>query len=425
MRVETKPFAAAIAEAAKLIDFKSTIPILHCVGISAGYGSTVVFATDSDAELERTLPADGRLEPVAINCRDLASILKGAAKGSFLTFEMIDSPVAERPAVPGDEHNEPVPAVKAKDGRIAITSDCGGVDARMTCHAGGDMPRMRARAESGSALVSGHGFRNGLTAVNMAISSEESRYYLNGIYLHARNYRGAMRLCMATTDGCRLAFKALAVDAPEAMECPSVIVPRRAVGVLARNLPADDVRMVWHAGDVHTNAPAEYTPAPAEYTPAPVRFTFYAEGVTVTTRLIDGTFPDYQRVIPTGNDKRATFDRLALLKACKDAMRALGSPKVGGRSLKLTLAHGETIIEAVHAETRAAFRRKVPSKLDVNGKGPFESFAIGFNAQYLADHCETVDGDEIELALADAGGPALVRDLTDPDWLGVLMPMRV
>lgn len=418
MRVETKPFAAAINEAAKLAPAKSTIPVLQCVGIAAGNGAASVFATDLDVELERTIPAEGDLPGVAINCRDLAAILKGAAKGSRLTFEIIEPPVAHRAAVPGDEHSEPVPAVEAAPGRVAITSDCGGVDARLACHADAELPKMRARPETGSAMLAGVDFRNGLAAVEIAMSTEETRYYLNGVSLHTRNYRGAKRLCMATTDGHRLAFKALPGIEPEALECPDAIIPRLTVGVLARNLPADAVRMVWHAGDKHEKA------AP-DHVPGPVRFTFYAEGVTITTKLVDGTFPDYQRVIPTGNQKRATFNRAALLKACKDAMRALGGPKVGGRALKLTLAHGETTIEATHRETGATFRRKVPSKLDVNGQGPFDSFDTGFNADYLADHCETVDGDEIEFAFEDAGAPVLVRDPTDGDWLGVLMPMRV
>lgn len=411
MRVETKPFAAAINEAAKIISAKSTVPILTCVEIAAGNGAASIFATDLDVELARTIPAGERLEPIAINCRELASILKGAAKGSVLTFEILESPAAYD-AGEFDDGIEIKPAVKSAPGRVAITSDCGGVDVRLVCHAGGDLPKMKAKAETGSAMLAGVDFRNGLAAVEIAISTESTRYYLGGVSLHTRNYRGAKRLCMATTDGHRLAFKALPGVDPEALDCPDALLPRLTVGVLQRNLPADAVRMVWHAGDKREDA------AP-DHVPGPVRFTFYAEGVTVTTKLIDGTFPDYQRVIPSGNSKRATFNRAELLKACKDAARALGGPKAGGRALKLTLEDGETIVTATHRETGAAFRRKVRSKL------PFESFDIGFNADYLADHCETVDGDDIELVFEDAGSPVLVRDPTDGDWLGVLMPMRV
>lgn len=417
MRVETKPFLAALTEACRIVarPSQTTVPILSCVGIAAGAGAAELFATDLDVELSRVLPVSGSLERIAVAAHELERSLKVAAKGSTLTLEIVEPPRAATPRPPEGTPAEDYPKhMPAAPGRVRIKSDCGGVDVIMRCEHGDELPRLAARAEAGSAMLPGAVLRSALAAVEHCMSDEESRYYLCGAFLHVRTWHGTKRLCVVAVDGHRLAFKAMAGLTPEALECPNVILPRLAVETLLRNLPTGDgaVRMVWHNGDAAPDAKPDVPP------PGPVRFTFYGDGVTVTTKLVDGTFPDYQRVIPTGNQKRAVFKTADMARAMKDAKRILGSEKQGGRAIKLSLADGESVVTAVNTETRAAFRRAIKSEVH------FDSFDIGFNCEYMAAHCAALDGD-LELVFEDAGAPTLVRDTADADWIGVIMPVRV
>ena len=144
-----------------------------------------------------------------------------------------------------------------------------------------------------------------------------------------------------------------------------------------------------------------------------IRFTLGS--VILTSKLIDGTFPDYQRVIPTGNDKMLTIDRQSFAAAV-DRVSTISSER--GRAVKLSLSDGQVML-AVNNPDSGSATEELPAAYTAD---PMD---IGFNARYLLDITAQLDGDTALFKLADAGSPTIVQDREGASALYVLMPMRV
>jgi DNA polymerase-3 subunit beta len=238
-----------------------------------------------------------------------------------------------------------------------------------------------------------------------AISTEETRYYLNGIYFHTVDVAGLPVLRAVATDGHRLARVEIA--APGGAEgMPGVIVPRKAV--------AEIIKLVEDGNET----------VEVELSSAKVRLTFGAKGeegglpagtVVLTSKLIDGTFPDYQRVIPTGNDKRLTVERDDFAKAV-DRVSTISSER--GRAVKLALNDGRLILSVNNPDSGSA-----TEEIEVDYEA--SPLDIGFNARYLLDITSQLDGDTALFKLGDPGSPTVIQDREGAPALYVLMPMRV
>jgi DNA polymerase III subunit beta len=227
-----------------------------------------------------------------------------------------------------------------------------------------------------------------------AISTEETRYYLNGIFLHTVDSAGSTMLRAVATDGHRLAR--VETPAPEgATGIPGVIVPRKAVSEVQKLLE-----------DLSQDVGIEISTAKA-------RFQFGE--VVLTTKLIDGTFPDYARVIPTGNDKRLVVDKEPFEKAV-DRVSTLSSER--GRAIKLAIAEGKMTLSVNNPDSGSA-SEEIEADYD---SAPID---IGFNARYLLDIVGQLSSDTALIRLADPGSPTLIQDKNNSAALYVLMPMRV
>jgi DNA polymerase-3 subunit beta len=227
-----------------------------------------------------------------------------------------------------------------------------------------------------------------------AISTEETRYYLNGIYLHTVDVAGAPMLRAVATDGHRLAR--VEAPAPEgATGIPGVIVPRKAVNEVQKLLE-----------DLSQDVTIELSTAKA-------RFQFGE--VVLTTKLIDGTFPDYARVIPTGNDKRLVVDKEPF-KDAVDRVATLSSER--GRAIKLAIAEGKMTLSVNNPDSGSA-SEEIEADYD---SAPID---IGFNARYLLDIVGQLSSDTALIRLSDPGSPTLIQDRDDAPALYVLMPLRV
>jgi DNA polymerase-3 subunit beta len=227
-----------------------------------------------------------------------------------------------------------------------------------------------------------------------AISTEETRYYLNGIYLHAAKNKKLDVLRAVATDGHRLAR--VEMPAPEgATGIPGVILPRKTVGEVRKLIDEND-------GDIEISL-----------SETKVRFTF--GGVVITSKLIDGTFPDYERVIPAGNDKMLKVDT-RVFAAAVDRVATISSEK--SRAIKISVAPGHIVLTANSPEAGSA-----TEELEAEYEGAL--LDIGFNAGYLLDILRQVEGDGARFMLADAAAPAIIQDVSDASALYVLMPMRV
>jgi DNA polymerase III subunit beta len=137
--------------------------------------------------------------------------------------------------------------------------------------------------------------------------------------------------------------------------------------------------------------------------------------VVLTSKLIDGTFPDYERVIPQGNDKKMEVDNAAFAQAV-DRVSTLSSDK--GRAVKLTISDGKLTLSVNNPDSGSA-TEELPVEYG------FDPLEIGFNARYLLDITSQIEGKEVRFLLSDAGSPAIIEDAEDPRTLYVLMPLRV
>ena len=256
----------------------------------------------------------------------------------------------------------------------------------------------------------------GFGRTEFAISSEETRYYLNGVYMHhmpVNGSRGTLRF--VATDGHRLA--ACDMDSPEgatskAVECPytgdvmiehspmpGVIVPRKAVHELLRLVEAKGAPVTV---DIRVNG---------------TKIEFVIGGVTLLSKAIDGTFPDYQRTIPDGNDKRLVINAEAMADAIKQ-VSVMSSER--GRVVKLSLERDALRLSVSNPDAGMA-------EISVDADYGSDPFDIGFNSGYMLDILDQCESETVEFMLADAGSPTLIRGTDDGDkgLRYVLMPLRV
>ena len=223
-----------------------------------------------------------------------------------------------------------------------------------------------------------------------AISTEETRYYLNGIFLHVADDH----LKAAATDGHRLAR--ITLPKPDGADgMPDIIIPRKCIGELRKLLDEVD-------GSIEVSLSA-------------TKIRFVLGTAVLTSKLIDGTFPDYTRVIPTGNDKLLRIDARSLAQGV-DRVATIASEKT--RAVKMALDRDKVTLSVTSPENGTASE-------EVPGDYPATPLEIGFNARYLMDILGQIESDDVEVHLADAAAPTLIRENDKASALYVLMPMRV
>lgn len=233
-----------------------------------------------------------------------------------------------------------------------------------------------------------------LEKTRFAISTEETRYYLNGVYLHAANSGGAPVLRAVATDGHRLAR--MEVGLPEGAEnIPGVIIPRKTVSEL--------YKLVEEGGERVDISLSES------------KIRFAVGGSVLVSKLIDGSFPDYERVIPTGNDKVMEVEG-KLFSQAVDRVSVITSEK--SRGIKLAISPNTLTLTSSSAEQGTATET-------VSVSYGADEVEIGFNARYLLDMMAQVEGDTAQFVFADSASPTIVRDPSDVGALYVIMPMRV
>jgi DNA polymerase III subunit beta len=257
-----------------------------------------------------------------------------------------------------------------------------------------DFPDLAAGDMTHKFTLPGADLKRLIDKTQFAISTEETRYYLNGIYLHVAGSGKSQTLRAVATDGHRLAQTDLPLPAGAA-GMPGVIVPRKTVTEVQRL--------------IEDNA-AEIT---VELSSAKIRFSI--GNVVLTSKLIDGTFPDYQRVIPSGNDKELVIDKKDF-EAAVDRVSTVSSER--GRAVKLSLSAGKLILSVTNPDSGSATE-------EIEVEYDSDPIDIGFNSRYLLDIASQLDGEVAVLRLADPGSPTLIQDKDAKGALYVLMPMRV
>lgn len=356
----------ALGQVARIVERRNTIPILSNLALRTDGDALVITATDLDMTATARIEAEVAMPgATTLPAQMLHDIARKLPEGAGLTLE----------ADAGGNN------IILRSGRSRFALQSLPID---------DFPDMAAGELPTRFQVPAAALAETFGRASFAMSSEETRYYLSGIYWHA--FDGRLR--HVATDGHRLARIDLPLPAgAEAM--PGVILPRKTV--------AEIMRLAGGAeGDVVVSLSA-----------TKVRFEIGA--VTLTSKLIDGTFPDYMRVIPTENKNIATFDRLALL-ASAERVAAICSER--SRSVKVALNEDGCTLEIRSPDSGEA-TEGVDAVYDA---APIE---IGFNIAYLSQIVDTLPGERINLRLGDAGSPAILDTVGDDSLLIVLMPMRV
>lgn len=353
-----------------VVERRGTIPILANVKLEAGDNLLQLTATDMDIAV---------VEKVAANVSE-----PGVATVPAHTFYDIVRKLPE---------GSQVEIARGADGS-KVTIRAGGARFSLSTLPVEDFPVMAESELPYSFVITASECMALIEKTRFAVSTEETRYYLNGIYLHAADSQGTKVLRAVATDGHRLARIEVALPAGAA-SMPGVIIPRKTIGEI-KKLVEESV------GEVNISL-------------SDSKIRFACGNAVLVSKLIDGTFPDYDRVIPAGNDKIMEVDGKAFTQAV-DRVSVIASEKT--RGIRLALAQGKLTLSASSAEHGTA-----TEEVDVNYAA--EPVEIGFNSRYLLDMMAQVEGDIVQFVLADSTSPALVRDTADVSALYVVMPMRV
>ncbi|MCG7507090.1 DNA polymerase III subunit beta [Mesorhizobium retamae] len=356
MKVARTDFARLLSAVAKVVESRNTIPILATVCLVAEGGTLTATATDLDIEISGSIAAEGDFA-ACLDAKLLTGIVTKVA-GDEITIEQGDGTATLR-------------AGRSKYNLQTLPVD--------------DMPSMAVDGFTAE-------FTEDLAAlfapVQFAISTEETRYYLNGIFLKGAVDTGsqAVALTAVATDGHRLAkHVASGVSAFD-----GIIVPRKTVGLV----PKGNITVRLSASKIQ----------------------FVADGTTITSKLIDGTYPDYQRVIPSRNDKIVTFSG-------DDMARAAGRVSVisseRGRAVKVEVVNDQATLSVNNPDSGNASEDVIVSYANE------EPITVGFNSAYLGELVGIFPPGDVKMALSDGAGPVLFTSDNAPNLLAVLMPMRV
>jgi DNA polymerase III subunit beta len=284
--------------------------------------------------------------------------------------------------------------VEASGERNTIVLRSGRSTFTLACLPPEDYPLMTGGELPYNFSLSASELRALIDRTRFAISTEETRYYLNGIYLHATKADEVPVLRAVATDGHRLARMEMVL--PEgAAGMPGVIVPRKTVL---------ELRKLAEEGEAEVHIALSETKIRAAIGEA-----------ALTSKLIDGTFPDYDRVIPLNNDKVLEVNRQEFAEAV-DRVSTISSEK--SRAVKLMIESSGLIVSATSPENGTAVE-------ELEARYSASPLEIGFNSRYLLDITEQIEGEGAQFVMSDAGSPTIVRDSADTSALYVLMPMRV
>jgi len=370
LTIERAALLKALNHVQSVVERRNTIPILSNVKIEGKGGRVSLNATDMDLDIVESVAAEvSRAGATTAPAHTFYEIIRKLPEGSQVELESA-----------------------GKEGQLTLRS--GRSKFNLPVLPVEDFPVLSGGELPHSFTVSGADLKALIDRTRFAISSEETRYYLNGIYLHAAKSDGVAVLRAVATDGHRLAR--VQVPLPEgASGMPGVIVPRKTVVELRKLLD--------EGGDEVTISLSE----------SKIRFAF--DDAAMTSKLIDGTFPDYERVIPADNDKVLVVAR-GDFSAAVDRVSAISTER--SRAIKLAVAKGAITLSASSPESGSAVE-ELEASYD---SSPIE---IGFNSRYLLDIMQQIEGDAARFVMADAASPTVVREVADGGALYVLMPMRV
>jgi DNA polymerase-3 subunit beta len=351
---------------AGIIERRHTLPILSNVLLSRSDTHIDFIATDIEIEIttSMTVEGPGEVKRITVGARKLVDILRALPEGSEVQLSLQDR------------------RLQVKSGKSRFNLQTLSAD---------DFPRLAITEGSATSFeVPQKLLRSLLGLVQYAMAQQDIRYYLNGLLMVIEDEE----LKLVATDGHRLAYASHKV-AGKGLSRQEVILPRKTIIELSKLLDESD------------------EPVAIDLSAAQARFRFGK--VVLVSKLVDGKFPDYGRVIPQNQPKKLKLDRIALLQALQRAA-ILTSDKF--RGVRWVLGNGSLKISCSNTEQEEA-----QEELDIPYKG--DALDIGFNVGYLVDVLNNLDVAEVECGLGDANSSALFTLPERSDFKYVVMPMRI
>ncbi len=367
--LERNALLKSLGHVHRVVERRNTYPILANVLLKAASGTLDLRATDLDIEVTESVPAMvGSAGTTTVPAHTLYEIVRKLADGAEVRLE-------------------------TEGEQMSLTS--GRSRFHLGCLSPDSFPDLKSGVFSHSFSIAAETLRDLIERTQFAISNEETRYYLNGIYVHTLEVGKQTVLRAVATDGHRMARAE--TEAPAgARGMPGIIIPKKTVGEVLKLLEGAEGEVAIEVSDTK------------------IRFTL--GGVVLLSKLIEGTFPDYERVTPKNNDKSLSVDRASLATAV-DRVSTIASDR-GGKAVKLAIKDGNLELSVTNPDHGTATE-------EVAVAFESESFEIGFNARYLLDIISQIKSDNAVFEFKDSGSPTLVHEEDGAHALYVLMPMRV
>ena len=368
--IERAALLKAVSQAQSVVERRNTIPILANVLIEAADGDVSFRATDLDIEVVDKAPAHvERAGATTVSATTLHEIVRKLPDGALVSLTADNA--AGRLTVEAGRSNFSLATLPKEDFPVMASSEY-------------------ASNFSANAAV----LRRLFDKSKFAISTEETRYYLNGVYMHFADGDGGKKLRCVATDGHRLAR--IDADMPaDAADMPGVSIPRKTVGEMRKLLDDDEMTIAVSVSETKVR--------------------FATPQITLTSKVIDGTFPDYTRVIPQGNTRKLEVDAADFARAV-DRVATVSSER--SRAVKLQLDEDRLILSVNAPDSGAAEEELAVAYSD-------ERLEIGFNAKYLLEIASQVDRENAVFLFNSSGDPTLMREGNDTSAVYVVMPMRV
>ncbi|WP_116133261.1 DNA polymerase III subunit beta [Tropicimonas sp. IMCC34043] len=368
--IERGTLLKAVAQAQSVVERRNTIPILANVLIEAEGDAVSFRATDLDIEVVDKAPAVvERSGATTVSAVTLHEIVRKLPDGALV--RLADDGTSGRLVVEAGRSTFTLATLPREDFPVMATTD-------YSSNFSAPAPVLRRLFDKSK----------------FAISTEETRYYLNGVYMHVSQGDSGMVLRCVATDGHRLAR----IDAdlpPGAETMPGVIVPRKTVNELRKLLEDDKTEIAVSVSETKVR--------------------FATPEITLTSKVIDGTFPDYARVIPIGNTRKLEVDASEFARAV-DRVATVSSER--SRAVKLALENDRLVLSVNAPDSGAAEEELLVAYDD-------ERLEIGFNAKYLLEIASQVDRENAVFLFNSSGDPTLMREGGDTSAIYVVMPMRV
>ena len=352
-----------------IVNKKNTLPILSNILIEAEHNSLTLSSTDMDISIKETISCN-IVEPgsTTLNAQIMFDIIKKLPDTSEVEFISNDSKIL---------------TIRSNVSKFSLS-----------CLPKDDFPIIDTKSDGKKLTIKSQIIFKLIDKTKFAISNEETRYFLNGLYFNISSNENSSTLIFVGTDGHRLATHSYNYD-QLINEVPGVIIPKKTINELSKLLSEnlDDIEI-----EISSN-----------------KIIFYIDNLILISKLIDGNFPDYSRVIPKNNNKELTVNRLDILSAV-DRVSTIANEK--SPSIKFKLLKNIINLSTINNENSTATE-------DIEVKYEGSEIEIGFNARYIMDILDNLEGDEIKLFFNDNSTPIIAKEYLSSELIYVLMPMRV